>query len=112
MDIHQILMQAIDEKRHLLPEESGKALISQYGMRGPSGKRVTRSDELRSAARKLGYPLVVKAMAPDLIHKTDEKAVTWGLKNILPSEGDGRTVGLSFPGCRSLLEKMVTRVWK
>ena len=71
MDLHQTLKQAINEKRHLLPEDIGKNLISQYGMGVPRGERLTGPDELRAAARKLGYPLVVKAMAPDLIHKTD-----------------------------------------
>ena len=37
MDLYQTLKQAIDEKRHLLSEDMGKALISQYGMNVPLG---------------------------------------------------------------------------
>jgi len=81
MDIHKILMQAINERCHLLPEDLGKAVVAQFGMKVPSGKRVTSFHEAHRVASELGYPLVVKAMAPDLIHKSDRGAVKVGVEN-------------------------------
>jgi acyl-CoA synthetase (NDP forming) len=107
MDIHQTLRQAIDEKRRLVPEDMGKSLISQYGMEVPSGKRVTRADELRRAARTLGYPLVLKAMVPDLIHKTEKKAVVIGIERYSALQKAAEELWDLFPGAPLLVEKMV-----
>jgi 3-hydroxypropionyl-CoA synthetase (ADP-forming) len=108
MDIQKILMQAIGEKRRLLSEDMGKALISQYGMNVPPGKRVTHANELRPAARKLGYPLVVKVMAPDLIHKSDRGAVKIGIQKYSELRRVTEELWTLFPGVPLLVEKMVT----
>jgi 3-hydroxypropionyl-CoA synthetase (ADP-forming) len=108
MDIQKILMQAIGEKRRLLSEDMGKALISQYGMNVPPGKRVTHANELRPAARKLGYPLVVKVMAPDLIHKSDRGAVRIGIQKYSELRRVTEELWTLFPGVPLLVEKMVT----
>ena len=53
MDIQKTLLQAIDQKRHLLDEDMGKSILSQYGMKVPPGKRVTRLNEIQAAAKEL-----------------------------------------------------------
>jgi len=108
MDLHHTLQQAINEKRRLLPEDVGKTLISQYGMKIPSGKRVTHPDELRAVARKLGYPLVVKAMASDLIHKTDQGAVKLGIEKYSALQRATEGLWTLFPGAPLLVEKMAS----
>ena len=107
MDIHKILMQAINERCHLLPEDLGKAVISQFGMKVPSGKRVTSFHEAHHMASELGYPLVVKAMAPDLIHKSDRGAVKVGVENNSALRKATEELWNLFPGVPLLLEKMV-----
>jgi acyl-CoA synthetase (NDP forming) len=107
MDLHKTLKQAIAERCHLLPEDLGKAVIAQFGMKVPSGKRVTSFREAHRVASELGYPLVVKAMAPDLIHKSDRGAVKVGVENhsaLRKATGELRNL---FPGIPLLLEKMV-----
>ena len=107
MDFHKTLREAINERCHLLPEDSGKAVIVQFGMKVPSGKRVTSFREARRVASELGYPLVVKAMAPDLIHKSDRGAVKVGVEShsvLRKAMGELRNL---FPGVPLLLEKMV-----
>ena len=108
IDLHQTLKQALNEKGHLLPEDIGKALISQYGMNVPSGKRVTHTRELRAVARKIGYPLVIKAMAPDLIHKTDQGAVNVGVEKFAVLRKEAEELWALFPGVPFLVEKMVS----
>lgn len=106
MDLHETLKEAIEEKRRLLPEDIGKALIAQYGMEIPAGKRVNRPDELRAAARKLGYPLVLKAMVPDLVHKTEKKAVVIGIGKYSALQKAADELWAIFPEVSLLVEKM------
>jgi 3-hydroxypropionyl-CoA synthetase (ADP-forming) len=106
MDIHKILMQAINERCHLLPEDLGKAVIAQFGMKVPSGKRVTSFHEAHRVASELGYPLVVKAMAPGLIHKSDRGAVKVGVENNSGLRKTTKELWNLFPGVPLLLEKM------
>ncbi len=106
-DIHHRLQQAIDEKRHLLPEDVGKSLISQYGMKVPSGKRVTHGDELRPLAKELGYPLALKAMATDLAHKSDRGGVRIGIETYPALQEETEKMWSLFPGAPLLIEKMV-----
>jgi len=108
MDLQHTLQQAIDEKRRLLPEDVGKILISQYGIKIPSGKRVTHPDELRAVARKLGYPLVLKAIASDLIHKTDQGAVKLGIEKYAALQKAAEGLWTHFPGAPLLVEKMAS----
>ena len=69
---------------------------------------MTHADELRSAARKLGYPLVVKVMAPDLIHKSDRGAVKMGIEKYSELRRVTEELWTLFPGVPLLVEKMVT----
>jgi 3-hydroxypropionyl-CoA synthetase (ADP-forming) len=107
MDIHKTLMQAIREGCHLLPEDLGKALIAQFGMKVPSGKRATSFDEVRGVASELGYPLVVKALVPDLVHKSDRGAVKVGVQNNSALRKATKELWDLFPGVPLLVEKMV-----
>jgi 3-hydroxypropionyl-CoA synthetase (ADP-forming) len=77
-------------------------------MNVPLGKRVTHADELRSAAKKLGYPLVVKVMAPDLIHKSDRGAVKLGIEKYSKLQRVAEELWTLFPRVPLLVEKMVT----
>ncbi len=54
-------------------------LLAAYGLPLVAERRAGSWDELRSAASQLGYPLVLKAEAPSLVHKTDAGAVVLGL---------------------------------
>ncbi len=107
MDLHHTLQQAIDEKKRLLPEDVGKALIAQYGINIPRGKRVAHPEELRAVARKLGYPLVVKAMASDMIHKTDQGGVKLEIEKYPALRKATEELWTLFPGAPLLVEKRV-----
>src|SRR5512135_79285 len=108
MDLHHTLQQAIDEKKRLLPEDIGKALISQYGIKILPAKRVTHPDELKAVATKLGYPLVVKAIVSDLIHKTDRGAVKLGIEKYAALQKATEELWTLFPGAPLLVERMAS----
>ena len=106
IDFRGTMIQAIHEKRRLLPEDIGKTLVSQYGMKVPMGQRVTQASELRAAARRLGYPLVIKAMAPELIHKSDQGAVKIGIEKFSLLQRETEKLWDLFPGAPLLIERM------
>lgn len=75
--VHMIVARALGENREwLTPEECREILESYHIPLLP--QRIVRYDgyeELLEAAHRLGYPVVVKAIAPGLIHKSDIGAV-------------------------------------
>jgi acyl-CoA synthetase (NDP forming) len=62
-----------------LNEAESKALLRPYGITTPEEELVTTSGEALSAARRIGYPVVLKALAADLTHKSEAGAVVLNL---------------------------------
>jgi len=64
-----------------LDEASSKAILSLYGFSIPRGKVVGTFDVAREIANQLGFPVVVKGMSPELIHKTEAGVIHTGIGN-------------------------------
>jgi acyl-CoA synthetase (NDP forming) len=58
-----------------LDEVESKALIRAYGISTPTEVAVQSPDDAVKAARQIGYPVVLKAVAAKLLHKSDAGAV-------------------------------------
>jgi acyl-CoA synthetase (NDP forming)/GNAT superfamily N-acetyltransferase len=52
-----------------------RELLACYGIPVVATERVSGADDAVAAAGRVGYPVVVKAAAPDLVHKSDVGAV-------------------------------------
>ena len=65
----------------VLNEVDAKALIGAYGIGTPKESVATTADGAVAAARKIGYPVVLKGVAAELTHKTDAGAVMLGLED-------------------------------
>jgi 3-hydroxypropionyl-CoA synthetase (ADP-forming) len=65
----------------VITEESAKAILEQYGISVPDYSIVTSSEEAKSKSRQLGFPLVLKVVSQDILHKTDVGGVKVGLKS-------------------------------
>jgi acyl-CoA synthetase (NDP forming) len=63
----------------VLTEDKGKAWLSARGVAVPNGVTAT-SETAEQAANDLGYPVALKMMSPQLVHKTEAGAVVLGLK--------------------------------
>ncbi|MHB9879299.1 acetate--CoA ligase family protein [Pacificimonas sp. ICDLI1SI03] len=57
------------------PEYVGKAFLRDLGIRVPDGKLVKDRDTARTVAQEIGYPVVLKAQAAALSHKSDAGGV-------------------------------------
>src|SRR5919106_1068875 len=63
-------------------EEEGYEVLSSYGFSTPRSFLGTTEEECTRAARgEIGYPVVMKIVSPDIIHKSDTGGVKVGLKN-------------------------------
>jgi acyl-CoA synthetase (NDP forming) len=67
--------------RRTINEYDAKRLLSGFGVPVVRESRVATMAEATSAARELGYPVVLKALADEIAHKTELGLVAVGLEN-------------------------------
>jgi acetyl coenzyme A synthetase (ADP forming)-like protein len=65
-----------------LPPEDAMRVLELYGIPTAAWRRVHDTEGLAAAAEALGLPVVLKAIAPDLVHKSDVGAVRVGLETV------------------------------
>ena len=71
-------------RRQALPritEQDAKSIFEAYGLNIPEGSLATSREAAVAAARRLGYPVVMKVVSQDVVHKSDVGGVRVGLKN-------------------------------
>jgi len=78
--VHQIIGKAKKEKRSLLETEA-KELLKEYGIPVPDFKLIKSEDEIARLAKEINFPIVMKIVSPDIIHKTDARGVKVGVKD-------------------------------
>jgi acetate---CoA ligase (ADP-forming) len=82
----EILMKAKKEHRRFLPEPEAHAVLQAYGFPMLRSKMVRDASEAVAAAREIGFPVVLKIVSPDIVHKVD----VGGVRLNLESETDVR----------------------
>lgn len=78
--MHRLIITALLEKRNLYEPEAYQ-LLMEYGIPVPIFEMVKSADEVAVAAKKVGFPVVLKIISPDIIHKSDVGGVKANLKN-------------------------------
>jgi len=81
MTINEILSQARKEKRTQLTEIESKEFIKEAGIPVVDGKLARTKREVVSLSKEMGFPIVLKVISPDVIHKSDSGGVKLGLRN-------------------------------
>ncbi len=107
MDIEKELTTALKAGHKALTEHRSKMLLKTYGVPTIDETPVPDPDGAADAARKIGFPVVLKAMGPDLTHKTEgglvrldlnsEEAVRIAARKMAESAGDAVTGFLVQP---------------
>jgi acyl-CoA synthetase (NDP forming) len=72
---------AAQSDRRTINEFDSKRLLSSYGLPITRERRVETLDDAKSAAREIGFPVVLKAVSDEIPHKTELGLVAVGLKN-------------------------------
>jgi acyl-CoA synthetase (NDP forming) len=76
-----ILGQARKAKRTLLTEIESKELLKEAGIPVVEAKLARTKTEAIALSTKLGFPVVLKVISPDVVHKSDSGGVKLGLQN-------------------------------
>jgi len=71
---------AIKEKQNLTEDEAYK-LLSKYGIPVPKYSVASSVEEAIKIATRLGFPLVMKIVSPDIMHKTDIGGIKMNIVN-------------------------------
>src|SRR4030065_2631600 len=78
---NEILKQDRKEKRTQLTEIESKELLKEAGIPVVESKLARTKTEAVSLSKKMGFPVVLKIVSPDVIHKSDSGGVKLGLAN-------------------------------
>jgi len=77
----EIIRKALSEGRTNLLESEAKTICREYGIPTPEFKIANVAPEAVEYAEKFGYPVVLKIVSPDILHKTDVGGVLVNLKS-------------------------------
>ncbi|SEN53854.1 acetyl coenzyme A synthetase (ADP forming), alpha domain-containing protein [Paracoccus alcaliphilus] len=78
--VRSILDKVKAEGRDSLTAPEGKIVCDAYGIAVPQEGVAKSSSEAASLAEGMGYPVVLKIVSPDILHKTEAGGVLVGLK--------------------------------
>lgn len=77
----KIFDETIKTDHKVITEEASKSILKSYGVKVPPYALVTSPKQAVKAAKKIGYPLVMKIVSPQILHKTDVGGVKVGIDN-------------------------------
>lgn len=69
------------DNRTSLLEEEGYEVLKAYGFSTPKNYLATNEEEAIKSSEDIGYPVVMKIVSPDIIHKSDSGGVKIGIRN-------------------------------
>ncbi|MBW1718329.1 MAG: acetate--CoA ligase family protein [Deltaproteobacteria bacterium] len=69
--VERIIARHLRTKRTHVGDIKAKQILSAYGFRIPEGHLANTTEEALEAAEQIGYPVAIKIVSPNIIHKTD-----------------------------------------
>jgi len=82
----EVIKRALEEGRRNLLEPEAKTICLEYGIPTPEFALAVNVHEAVEYAEKFGYPIVLKIVSPDILHKTEAGGVLVELKNSVEVE--------------------------
>jgi acyl-CoA synthetase (NDP forming) len=86
-----------------LEGEKLNALLQSHGIGLPRQVLVATAAEAGAKAKEIGFPVALKLIAPEVVHKTESGAVVLGLKSADEVEAEGKKLLLKTQGKSQLL---------
>jgi acetyltransferase len=77
--LKELFRMALTEGRTLLNEEESKDFLKTYGIPVTMPQLIQGPEAAVSIAEKVGYPVVIKVVSPDISHKSDVGGVITGI---------------------------------
>lgn len=69
-----------------LGEVKGKDVLGAYGFKVPDGALASDAEEAREIAERIGFPVAMKIVSPDIVHKSDLGGVFLNVANVEMAE--------------------------
>jgi acetyltransferase len=79
-EVREVFAKARREKRANLLETESRDILERYGLSLPAAALICDVDEVSEATGKIPYPLAMKVVCPDIIHKSDAGGIKLDLK--------------------------------
>jgi acyl-CoA synthetase (NDP forming) len=77
----KIFKTALEEGRTFVLEHEAKNIMKAYGIPIPPYGTAATADEAVAVSKGIGFPVVLKILSKDIIHKSDAGGVKINLKN-------------------------------
>ncbi len=77
----QVIAEALRSQHHELGEQEGREILTAYGFAMPKHRLAETAEEAAAVAEEIGYPVVMKIVSPDVLHKSDIAGVALDLEN-------------------------------
>ncbi|MDX8142598.1 acetate--CoA ligase family protein [Lentzea sp. BCCO 10_0061] len=90
--VENVLAKVRAEGRSSLTAPEGKRVCDAYGIATPAEALAKSSEGAVAFAEEIGYPVVLKIVSPDILHKTEAGGVLVGLKNAAEVAEGYRTI--------------------
>ena len=103
--VTQIFKETFNTKHKVITEETSKTILKSYGVKVPPFALVTSAEEAAKQAKKIGFPLVMKVVSPQILHKTDVGGVKVGLDNVNDVKKHSMTCMVAFLKRKELMLK-------
>ena len=84
--VRKVLDQVKAEKRTSLTAPEGKLVCDAYGIPVPKEGVAKSAGEAGKIASAMGFPVVMKIVSPDILHKTEAGGVIVGVKTAQDAE--------------------------
>ncbi|RSM43462.1 CoA-binding protein [Actinoplanes sp. ATCC 53533] len=84
--VREVLDRAAAEGRAVLTAPEGRAVVEAYGISTPGEGVATSVDDAVAIATRIGFPVVMKIVSPDVLHKTEAGGVVVGVGSTVEVE--------------------------
>jgi len=76
----KVVESVLAQGRTAMVEYEAKQVLKAYGLQVPNEKLAETLDEALKYAEEIGYPVAMKLMSPQILHKSDAKVVLLNIK--------------------------------
>ncbi len=80
--VKKIFDDTIKTDHKIITENLSKSILAKYNIKVPEHVIVKSSVDAVKVAKKIGFPLVMKIVSPQILHKTDVGGVKTGINNL------------------------------
>ncbi|CAB49275.1 acetate--CoA ligase family protein [Pyrococcus abyssi] len=77
----KVIEAVLEQGRTAMVEYEAKQVLKAYGLPVPEEKLAKTLDEALEYAKEIGYPVVMKLMSPQILHKSDARVVMLNIKD-------------------------------